>query len=81
MGAVASALQQYFTGSSLNDIRRHTEQHYKTLPSDSTIYAWVRKYTELAEEATKGLRPEVGEEWIADETVIKISGKNIGFGT
>jgi len=75
MGAVASALQQYFTGSSLNDIRRHTEQHYKTLPSDSTVYAWVRKYTEVAQEAIKDLRPQVGEEWIADETVIKISGR------
>ena len=46
--AVASALYLYFTGSSLNDIRKHTEQHHKVLPSDSTIYSWVRRYTEIA---------------------------------
>lgn len=74
--AVASALYLYFTGSSLNDIRRHTEQHYKILPSDSTIYSWVRRYTEVAQKATKDLKPKVGDTWIADETVIKISGKN-----
>lgn len=74
--AVASALYLYFTGSSLNDIRRHTEQHYKILPSDSTIYSWVRKYTQVAQEAIKNLKPKVGDTWVADETVIKISGKN-----
>ena len=74
--AMASALYLYFTGSSLNDIRRHTEQHYKVLPSDSTVYEWVRKYTQIAHEATKNLKPKVGDTWIADETVIKIGGKN-----
>jgi len=74
--AVASALYLYFTGSSLNDIRRHTEQHYKVLPSDSTIYAWVRRYTKVAHEATKDLKPKVGDTWVADETGIKIGGKN-----
>lgn len=73
---VASALYLYFTGSSLNDIRRHTEQQYKILPSDSTIYSWVRKYTNVAQEAIKDLKPKVSDTWIADETVIKISGKN-----
>jgi len=74
--AVASALYLYFTGSSLNDIRRHTEQHYKILPSDSTIYGWVRRYTEVARKATKDLKPKVGDTFVADETVIKIGGKN-----
>ncbi|MFC1995387.1 transposase [Chloroflexota bacterium] len=74
--AVASALYLYFTGSSLNDIRRHTEQHYKVLPSDSTVYGWVRKYTDIANKSIKDLKPDVGDTFIADETVIKISGKN-----
>jgi len=74
--AVASALYLYFTGSSLNDISRHTEQHYKVQPSASTIYSWVRKYTQVAQEATKDLKPKVSDTWVADETVIKINGKN-----
>lgn len=73
--AVASALYLYFTGSSLNDIRRHTEQQYKILPSDSTIYSWVRRYTDIAQEAIKDLKPKVSNTWIADETMIKVSGK------
>lgn len=46
------------------------------MPSDSTIYSWVRKYTQVAQEATKDLRPKVSDTWVADETVIKISGRN-----
>lgn len=38
---VGSAMYLYFTGSSLNDIRRHIEQQHGVLPSDTTIYNWV----------------------------------------
>jgi transposase-like protein len=73
--AIGSALYLYFTGSSLSDISRHTEQQYKVEPSSSTIYSWVTKYTQVADKAIKDLKPNVSDTWIADETVIKIKGK------
>jgi len=47
--AVGSALYMYFTGSSLNDIKRYIEQQFgKGLPSDSAIYNWVVKFSQIA---------------------------------
>ena len=67
--AVSSALYMYFTGSSLNDIRRYIEQQFNVgLPSDSAIYNWVVKFSEIAsKEARKHKPTAIGDVWIADE--------------
>jgi transposase-like protein len=76
---IASALSMFYEGMSLNAIRRHLEQTYKNYPSDSTVYAWIVKYTKIAVAAVKGYQPIVGDTWVADETVLKIEGKNTWF--
>jgi len=74
--AIGSALYMYFTGSSLNDIRRHVEQQYKALPSDSAIYGWVTRFSKLASDEAKKHKPEnIGDVWIADELYLSLSGK------
>ena len=76
---VSSALYQYYTGSSLNDIRGHIEQQTGIRPSDSTIFAWVNRFSKVAVDEAKNYKPQVGDTWIADETVLKIQGKNVWF--
>ena len=69
---VASSVYLYYTGSSLNEIRRHIEQQHGILPSDSTIYNWVKRFSKVAVEEADKYTPEVGNTWIADETVLRI---------
>ncbi len=74
---VASALSMYYGGMSLNAIRRHLGQQYGYYPSDSTVYRWVVRFTKIAVEEAKKYKPEVGDVWIADETVLRVAGKRI----
>ena len=73
---IGSALWQFYTGASLNDIRGYIEQHTGNRPSDSTIFNWVKRFSEIAIDEAKKHTPKVGDTWIADETVVKIGGKN-----
>jgi len=73
---IGSALWQFYCGSSLNDIRGYIEQHTGNRPSDSTIFNWVKRFSEVAIDEAKKHTPKVGDTWVADETVVKIGGKN-----
>ena len=76
---VGSALNMYYEGMSLNAIRRHLDQMHKNYPSDSTVYDWIERFTKKAIKEAKGFTPDVGDVWVADETVLKIDGKNVWF--
>ena len=67
--AIGSAIYQYYTGSSLDEIRGHIDQHYNTRPSDSTIYSWLTRFSKAAIDEAKKHTPKVGDTWVADETV------------
>ena len=74
---VSRTLGMYYDGLSLSDISRNLQEEYGYYPSKSVIYRWIDKFTNLAIEKTKDYQPQVGDTWIADETVIEIDGKNI----
>jgi putative transposase len=76
---VASALSMFYEGMSLHGIRRNFEQTYRNYPSNSTIYEWVVRFTKLATKTAKDYKPEVGDVWVADETVLKVGGRKIWF--
>jgi putative transposase len=76
---VASALNMYYEGMSLNAVRRHLQQTHNNYPSDSTVYEWVIRFTKQAIEQTKDYKPEVGNVWVADETVLDIGGQKVWF--
>lgn len=76
---VGSAVQQYYNGMSLNAICRNIDQQYGYKPNNSTIYRWVDEFTDRAIQETKDIHPQVGDTWIADETVIKVGGVNYWF--
>jgi putative transposase len=73
---VSSALDMYYRGMSVNDIRQHLQQEYNNYPSSKTVYAWIDKFTDEAVRQFKKYYPNVGDTWVADEVVVKINGKN-----
>jgi putative transposase len=74
---VADALNMYFEGMSLKEIRRNFIQQHNDYISDVTILRWVNRFSDLAVHEAKRYKPDVGRVWVADETVIDIDGKNI----
>lgn len=72
---IASAIYQYYTGLSLNEIRGHIEQQSDIRPSDSAIYDWITRFSKIAVDKAKTFQPQVGNSWVADETVLRIAGK------
>ena len=76
---IAQAVNEYFNGNSLNNIRREIEITTKTLPSISTLYRWILKLTETARSAVKNYHPHVSNKWIVDEKEILVNGKIYSF--
>ena len=74
---IGAALSAYYRGMSLEKIRRHLDQQYGITPSKSTLYYWLIRFSKIAIEEAKKYKPEVGNVWVADETVLRVSGKKI----
>lgn len=74
---VSSALNMYYEGVSIGGICRHLLQEYGNNPSTKTVYEWINKYTSEAVRQFGDYRPNVGDTWIADETVLRIDGANV----
>lgn len=69
---IAGALNMYYTGSSITDIRTHIRQQTGYYPSKSVVFGWVQKYTGSAASHFAKVKPKVGDKWIADETMIDL---------
>lgn len=74
---ISSALNLYYDGSSVRAIGRHFQQETGHTPSTASIYEWVQRYSQYLTESTKDYHPNVGNEWVADETVLKIGGSQV----
>jgi putative transposase len=73
---VSSAVNMYYTGMSINEIRSHLKQEHGYYPSKSVVFGWVQKYTELASKQFKDYHPQVGDYWVADETMLDVDGQH-----
>jgi putative transposase len=73
---ISSAVSEYYRGMSINDIRSQLKQEYGYYPSKSVIFKWVNKYTDLARKQFQDCHPEVGDTWIADETMLDLDGQH-----
>lgn len=69
---ISQALSMYYSGSSISDIRNHLKQEDGYYPSKHVVFEWVDKFTSLASKQFQDTRPQVGDTWIADETVLKL---------
>jgi transposase-like protein len=69
------ALDLYYKGLSIREIRHHLKQVYNLDKSVSTVHRWILKLTGVLREASENLEFEVGDRWLADETTVKVDGK------
>jgi len=69
------SLDLYYKGLSLREIKHHLEQIYNVEKPVSTLHRWILKLTDILRGACKKLRTEIGERWLADETVVKVNGE------
>jgi len=77
---IGTAIGMFYEGQSLNSITRLLTQLYGCYPSDSTVYRWVSQFTKQAVADLMSYKPkDVGKVWVADETVLRIDGKNVWF--
>jgi transposase-like protein len=70
---VSTALAMYYSGLSITDIRNTLKQQYGYYPSKHIVFQWVDKYTGIAAKQFRDVHPpKIGDEWIADETVLEL---------
>ncbi len=74
---VADAINMFYEGMSLKEIRRNFIQQHNDFISDVSALNWVRRFSKLAVDEAKNYKPDVGSVWVADETVLDIDGKNV----
>jgi transposase-like protein len=67
---VSRALSEYYTGMSIADIANTLGQETGYKPSKHTVYNWLVKFTDIAVNHFRDYKPNVGDIWIADETVL-----------
>ena len=76
---IASALSFYFDGMPLDAIQRQLQQQYGLYVSESCIYNWITRFSREAVNRINDFKPDTGDKWVVDETVIKVSGKKVWF--
>lgn len=75
--AIASALDLYYRGLSLRQIAEHLESLYGIKVSYGAIYYWLKKYVELIHSYIKDFQVKTSERWHADDTIIKVRGRDL----
>jgi putative transposase len=76
---IASALGMYYGGMPLDAIQQEFRQDYEVDMSESNFWNWVKRFTKEAIRQAKDFKPNVGSEWVADETYMKLRKRNIYF--
>jgi len=76
---ISTALSCYFGGMPLDAIQRHLQQQFGVYYSEMGVYNWIRRFSQEAVNRVADFQPIVGDTWIADETVLKVGGRNIWF--
>jgi len=69
---ISSALELYYTGSSIDDICQHFRNSKGYHPSKSVVFGWIDKFTDRAVEHFSQYKPRVGSTWACDETVLRL---------
>jgi transposase-like protein len=77
---LAEALTLYYSGMSLNDIRRHFIDQDNNYFSKATIYNWINRFSAAALRETSSVKPEVSNCWLIKEITIGIDANNVNLG-
>jgi putative transposase len=76
-GYISSALSMYYRGMSVTDICQQLRQEYDYMPSKSVVFKWIEKFSTQAVKHYAKYKPNVGDTWVADETVLHLDGKDV----
>ena len=71
--AITGAMQLYFTGESLRNVRTFLRLQGVNV-SHVAVYKWIRKYVGLMEKYLDRITPKVSDTWRADELYVKFKG-------
>lgn len=75
--AITSALDLYYRGLSLRQIREHLESFYATVVTHTTVYNWIKRYVQLVNQYLKNLHVETSDRWHADDTLVRVRGRHL----
>ena len=74
---IGAAVNMYYDGLSYKRIAENIAEMFdRPEPSKRSIYQWVRTYTNKAIDEMKEHKAHTGDEWVADEMVLKVGGRN-----
>jgi len=76
---IASAMGMYYGGMSLDAIQQQFRQDHDLDMSESNYWNWVKRFTKEAIWQAKDFKPAVGDQWVADETYMKLGEKTVYF--
>lgn len=74
---IVCALDLFFRGISLREVQQHLQSTFGIDVSYVTIHNWIKKYVELVRRYTEGLEATTSDRWHADETLIKVRGRQM----
>ncbi len=73
---MGSAIRDFYTGKSYKQIAEGLKEEYDIPePSKSTIYEWVRDYTDDAAQELANHKAQTGDHWVADEMMVRVGGE------
>jgi len=76
---IASAMGMYYGGMPLDAIQQQFRQDHDLDMSESNYWNWVKRFTKEAIKQAKDFKPTVGDQWVADETYMKLGKRNVYF--
>jgi transposase-like protein len=69
---VTLALDLYFKGASLRKVTQHLAQFYGIKVSQVAVLRWIRKFSQLIDDYSKTLKPQLSGVWNCDEMKTKM---------
>ena len=73
---IGTALDMYYDGLSYKRVAETmAAAHNIPEPAISSVYRWVRTYSDVAKKALEDHKPKLGEAWVADEMSINVGGR------
>jgi len=73
---VITAIDLYCRGLSLRQVAEHLRRVHGIKVSHSTVYNWIKRFARIVHEHTKHVRADVSDRWCADETVVRVNGRD-----
>ena len=71
----------YFDGLSYRRTAGNMDQFFGRETTQVSVYQWVRDLSKKADEVLRPMKVDTGRVWVADEVVVGLAVKTIGYST